>query len=412
MKNVNIFRQTTVLLSLGLYCTLGAVYGQDGPKKPKHTENRYVTKHGKDSTVTIMTEDFNNGRIERKTIVVKDGDTSTNVMITETSNGGSRKGTSVIIDMDTIVKIDKLPEMNANGKQEHNLVNIDKRTLVIVNGDTISTHMNGEDLNITIDTARLHERFKSSKSFKEAAKKGFTMTDKYIVINMDKFKHSTKDSTKKKEHNVVGEIGLEGFDLGFTQFIDKNNIGVSDANNLMDLEVGRSVNVNFRVMDLKVNLVRQMFYLNAGLEFDLHDYGFSNSTTLLNNDGKFGAVKDSVKFSRDKLSTQYLELPIMLCFNSNPKKQDHSFSLGVGAYGGILLGAYTKQVSDSRGLQRIYGNYSCNPIDYGVVGAIGYGDVQLFGKYNMSSIFQTAKGAPDLQTFTFGIKLFHPFSWS
>jgi hypothetical protein len=402
MKTKNILWQTAVLLTIGFACAINTGYAQGGSKKPVHTEKRLVSKNGKDSTVTILTEDMDNGRLQKKTVTIHNGDTTSNIVLTENTNGNNRGGTSIVIDGDSIVKINKY----GTGKN----IKIDKRSVIIMNGDSIVSGPDGEDVNITIDTAKIREKAVGNKTFRDAANKGVIMSDKYIIINTKKLGH--KDSAHSKWHNVIGKFGLEGFDLGFTQFIDHNNIGVSDANNKLDLNASKSVNVNFRVFDLKVNLVKHKLYLNAGLEFDLHDYGFSNNTTILTNNGKFNVVKDSVNFSRDKISTQYLELPLMLCFNSNPKHQQHSFNLGVGAYGGFLLGAYSKQVSDARGEQRIFSNFDCSNIDYGVIAQIGYGDVQIFGKYNMSSVFQTSKGAPDLQTITVGIKLFHPFGWS
>lgn len=173
------------------------------------------------------------------------------------------------------------------------------------------------------------------------------------------------------------------------------------------------MNVNFRVFDLKINLINHQLYLNTGVEFNLHDYGFVNNVTLNPNSPKFSDFKDTTaNFSRDKLSTQYLEVPVMLCFNSNPRHKDHNFNIGIGGYYGIMLGAYTKQVSDQRGLQRIYSNFECNPIDYGLIGQIGLGGSQFYFKYNMPSVFDNSKGGPELQSFTVGVKLFNPFGWS
>jgi len=242
-------------------------------------------------------------------------------------------------------------------------------------------------------------------------KKGIVISDKYIVINLNRLSH--KDSAHSHMRNVIGKIGLEGFDLGFTQFIDHGNVGVTLPNRLLDLNVGKSANVNFRVADLKVNLAAHKLYLDAGLEFDLHDYRFNNNVTIQPNAAKFNFYNDSTaNFSKDKLSTQYLELPLMLCFSSNPTHVNHSFTIGAGAYGGILLGAYTKQVSNVNGTQHYYGDFHCNGVDYGFIAVIGYGEVQLYGKLNTSPLFEGSYGAPNLQSATFGIRLFHNFKWS
>jgi hypothetical protein len=398
MKNINIIKQTTVLLALGLICCAGTLYAQDGKKKDFHRETRNVTKHGKDSTVTINKIDITNGQTVKKTLVIHNGDTTSNIII-EKTNSGIENHSNIIINGDSIVKILKISPNRNN-----------KNSVIILNGDSILTQTDGEGLKITIDTAKISESLKNNKSFKDATNKGFTMNDKYIIINMNKFKHKDSSNTKLPAGTFI--IGLVGFDLGFTQFIDNNSFGVSPANSLLDLNVGKSVNVNFRVVDTKINLVQHHLYLNAGLEFDLHDYRFTHNVTIKPNSDVFTPIDDkTAHFSKDKLSTQYLELPVMLFVNTNPRHSNKAFRIGAGGYYGILLGSYTKQISAENGKQHYYGDFQCNPIDYGAMAVIGYGHVDLFAKYNMSSVFDTNKGGPNLQSITFGVKLFHPFGW-
>src|ERR1019366_5389849 len=116
-------------------------------------------------------------------------------------------------------------------------------------------------VNIDVDTATIRKKFSMNKSLRDADKKGIIISDKYVIINLNKLSH--KDSSHTHMRNVVGRLGLEGFDLGFTQFIDGGNVGVSEANRLLDLNVGKSVNVNFRVADLMVNLASHKLYLDA-----------------------------------------------------------------------------------------------------------------------------------------------------
>ena len=397
-------KKTALAFVLGTIALIPSLQAQDNHKKDIHTDKRIVTRNGKDSMVTIVKEDRTNGVDLKRTIVIRDGDTVTNIATSESYGNGSENGSSVIINGDSIVKI-----YGGGGNKN---INIDKKSIIILNGDSVYTVKPGEgNVNIDIDTAIINKKFSLNKSLRDVDKKGITISDKYVIINLNKLSH--KDSAHSHMKNVVARMGLEGFDLGFTQFMDGGNVGVTQANHLLDLNVGKSVNVNFRVADLMVNLAAHKLYLDAGLEFDLHDYRFNNNVTIQPNASKFNYYNDSTaNFSKDKLSTQYLELPLMLCFNSDPKHANHAFTIGAGAYGGILLGAYTKQVSDSRGTQHYYGDFHANGIDYGFMGVIGYDDVQIFAKLNTSPLFQSSYGAPNLQSFTFGIRLFHNFKWS
>jgi len=401
-------KRTLLAFALGTIALIPSLHAQDNHKGDIHTDKRIVTRNGsKDSTVTIVKEDRAKGVDVKRTIIIRDGDTVTNIITSENNGSGPENGSSVIINGDSIVKI-----YGGGGANANKNISIDKKSIIILNGDSVYTVKPGEgNVNIDVDTAVINRKFSLNKSLRDVDKKGVTISDKYVIINLNKLSH--KDSAHSHMKNVVARMGLEGFDLGFTQFVDGGNVGVTQANHLLDLNVGKSVNVNFRVADLMVNLVNHNLYLDAGLEFDLHDYRFNNNVTIQPNATKFSYYNDSTaNFSKDKLSTQYLELPLMLCFSSDPKHPNHAFTIGAGAYGGILLGAYTKQVSDARGTQRYFGDFHANGVDYGFVGVIGYDNVQIYAKLNTSPLFEGSYGAPNLESFTFGIRLLHNFKWS
>lgn len=386
-----------------MVCTGYTLHAQDGNKKDIHTEKKIISHNGNDSTLTIVKEDRDHGNDVKRTIVIKNGDTITNIVVAKNDGNSSGKGSSIIIDGDSVIKVEKGISINKSGNQ---------RKVVVLNGDSIIT-MNPEDgdVNIVVDTTCLRQRMMMDKSLQGADKKGIFISDKYIIVNMKKLSHS--DTTHKKLKDGIFKVGLEGFDLGMTQFVDHGHYGVSQENSLLGIMPYKSVNVNFRVVDLRVNLVNHRMFLDAGLEFDLHDYGFANNTTIKQSANKFAVYNDSLaNFSRDKLSTQYLELPLMLCFQTNPRHANPGFQFGIGGYVGTMLGAYTKQVSSEHGLQRYFGDLYTNPIDYGIMAEIGeLKGGQLFVKYNMSSVFDVSRGAPDMGSVTVGIRLFHPSSW-
>src|ERR1017187_181326 len=404
MKTNNMIRgNIKTLMAFGFVCIGFSLFAQDGAKKDIHTEKRTVIGNRKDSTLTIIKEDRENGNDVKRTIVIRDGDTITNIIISKNSDNNSGKESSIIVDGDSIVKIEK-------GQGNKNSIN--QRKVIILNGDSIIT-LNPEDadVNIVVDTACIRNKMLVEKSLQGSDKKGIFISDKYIVINMKKLSH--RDTIKKKLKAGVIKVGLEGFDLGFTQFVDHGHYGVNQENALLGIYPYKSVNVNFRVMDLRVNLLKHRLFLDVGLEFDLHDYGFTNNVTIKQNSNQFAVYKDSTaNFSRDKLSTQYLELPLMLCFQTNPRHPNPGFQIGIGGYIGTMLGAYTKQVSGEHGLQRYFGDLYTNPIDYGFMAEIGeLKGSQLFVKYNMSSVFDVSRGAPDIGTVTVGLRFFHPWSW-
>ena len=100
----------------------------------------------------------------------------------------------------------------------------------------------------------------------------------------------------------------------------------------------------------------------------------------------FNNLSAASQYSRYKLSTSYVEIPVELRFFSNPEKINNSFKLAIGMKAGLLLNAHTKSKSDyvEKQSSKSYFNNS----RLAATARIGYGYFSLFGSYNLTSIFK------------------------
>lgn len=100
----------------------------------------------------------------------------------------------------------------------------------------------------------------------------------------------------------------------------------------------------------------------------------------------FNNLSAAPQYSRYKLSTSYIEIPVELRFFSNPEKINKSFKVALGAKAGLLLNAHTKTKSDfvEKQSSKSYFNNS----RLAATARIGYGYFSLFGSYNLTSIFK------------------------
>lgn len=120
--------------------------------------------------------------------------------------------------------------------------------------------------------------------------------------------------------------------------------------------------------------------------------------------------KVSVDYKKNKINTTYVDVPVELRFRTNPNAKGRSFKLGLGARVGYLISAHTKyKGNDLTGLQRevkikevITKNNNLNRFRYGLNARIGYGNINIFGFYSLSTLFEKNQG-PEVVPFSVGI---------
>ncbi|MBN2868357.1 MAG: hypothetical protein JXK08_06780 [Flavobacteriaceae bacterium] len=104
-----------------------------------------------------------------------------------------------------------------------------------------------------------------------------------------------------------------------------------------------------------------------------------------------------------KFRTTNLVIPVFFEFGPSTKKEyknriryftDDHFKVGIGGYGGVNLGTQQKLVYEDefgdRVKEKIKTGYNTNTFVYGVAAYVGYGDLSLYAKYDLSTIFKDA----------------------
>lgn len=184
-------------------------------------------------------------------------------------------------------------------------------------------------------------------------------------------------------------------------------IGAND----FKLRTGKSINVNVWFFMQKMNLIKHKLNLKYGLGLELNNYRFKSAISFKEsgqnpyppyniNTGAF-VMRDSIGFSKNKLALDYITVPFMLNFTSNPVYRNRGLSLSAGVSAGYLYSQRNKQKSDSRGKDKNKGDYDFNRFKLSYVAELGLGPVRLYGSYSPQSIF---KNEMDLRPYTIGIR--------
>lgn len=253
--------------------------------------------------------------------------------------------------------------------------------------------------------------------------------DTIRIGNIIIIKNGTKDNgdsshlSVEKKPKKLSNISTNWLivDLGFTNYSDMTDysntggylfnrpgvapLGKSD----FGLNTGKSVNVNIWFFMQKLNLAKHHLNLKYGLGLDLNNYRYKSAVSYLEKNPFTPlatpspvVIRDSISFSKNKLAADYITVPLMLNYTSNPQNKQHSFSVSVGVSAGYLYSQRNKQVSSDRGKKTNKGNYDLEQFKLSYIGEIGYGPLRFYGSYTPKTIYKTGL---DIRPYTFGIRL-------
>jgi hypothetical protein len=164
-------------------------------------------------------------------------------------------------------------------------------------------------------------------------------------------------------------------------------MGAPDS--ISSLKKSSSRGLNFYVMLDKPFKSNPKFSVAFGLGFGTSHIFFKDMSVGITGTKStlaFNNLSAAPQYSRYKLSTSYVEIPVELRFFSNPEKINKSLKIALGAKAGLLLNAHTKTKSDfvEKQSSKSYFNNS----RLAATARIGYGYFSLFGSYNLTSIFK------------------------
>ncbi len=230
----------------------------------------------------------------------------------------------------------------------------------------------------------------------------------------------------RKRNNKPSNISTNWFifDLGISTFDDQTKYSSLPAGLLANrpgqpplgandfkLIQGKSINVNIWFFMQKMNMIKHKLNLKYGLGLELNNYRFKQQISFKeggvnpyppfnNNSGAF-VLRDSVSFSKNKLAADYLTIPLMLNFTSNPGFRKKGISLSAGISAGYLYGQRNKQRSSERGKDKNRGDYDMERFRLSYIAELGIGPARLYGSYSPKSMF---KNGLDFRPFNIGLR--------
>jgi hypothetical protein len=230
-----------------------------------------------------------------------------------------------------------------------------------------------------------------------------------------------KKLTRKQNSNVSTNWWI--MDMGFSNYTDKTNYAAAGSYlvnrpgypalgaNDFKLKAGKSLNINIWFFMQRLNLIQHYVNLKYGFGLELNNYWYKSPLSYMEN-GKVPYTantqtnapfifRDSISFSKNKLAADYLTVPMMLNFTTNPNSSKRALSFSVGVSAGYLYSQRNKQKSSERGKHRNKGDYDLERFKLSYVGELGLGPVKFYGSYSPKSFYEHSL---DIRPYTIGLR--------
>lgn len=262
---------------------------------------------------------------------------------------------------------------------------------------TMAQSANPADTSLYLD-GRLKIIYKE----KEGAKK----------VDALEFSSEKAKSQKSKKRSKI-EVAWGGFSIGFVNKIDNtdysllspqlnqeqtffNYLGGPYRAGDFALRAGKSVNLNFDIVKQQISIYKHYFSVVYGLSYEINSWSFRNPVSWRTSDEDRGGnlpgfypgpfmTRDSVSYKKNKLVTNFIQVPLMLRFETNPGKEDKNFYVNIGGFAGYMVRSHTKQIQEgtSQKLKR-FDDFILNNWQYGAMAEIGTHKIALYYKQSFS----------------------------
>lgn len=223
------------------------------------------------------------------------------------------------------------------------------------------------------------------------------------VSDQDKEEEKTKKSDLGRRHFRGHWSGLE---LGLNNYVTSTSSMVLPSDiNYMNLNSGKSINFNLNLPQISIGFTRHVG-LVTGLGINWNNYRFEGNNSIEKDSaGMIGPLTPNGILKKSKLATVYLTLPLLL--EMQLPVENHHFNVAAGFIGALKLGSHTKMVMEGAHDIKSYDDFNLNLLRCGATARIGYGNIQVYGTYYLTPLFEKGMGPGgyDLFPFEIGISL-------
>jgi hypothetical protein len=212
------------------------------------------------------------------------------------------------------------------------------------------------------------------------------------------------DSARKARAGAPGfnfGITFSRFDIGLATLIDNGSFTLSPQNQFLSYRQWKTSNVGFDLVQFGYRFDNHFkMYISGGFDWTL--IRLRENVTIQKGGPSLTYIQDNVEFSKNRLSSTYLRIPLSFELRTSESSQGRRFRFIAGPEVGLLLGGRVKQISAERGKQKMDDDYHFTKMRYGAFARLGYGGGGIFAKYYFNDMFENSPAQAGLKNFSFG----------
>lgn len=239
----------------------------------------------------------------------------------------------------------------------------------------------------------------------------FPIGDTEIIVinkNIEKSDSLNIDDIDNDDDDDSNFAFWDGLDLGMNFLLTSNNDSkYATKDEWIELDPARSLSWRLNLIEQRIPIAKQYVGLVTGLGVSWNSYSFNKNISLINStDSIFGVVDSIPEYSKNKIRASYLQVPLMLEFNSS-KDKDRAFHLAAGVIGGLRIGTVYKQEYDLDGQEvsvKVRDDWFLSPITLDATARIGYRNLTLWATYGLTPLFKNNKG-PEVYPVSIGLSI-------
>jgi hypothetical protein len=234
-----------------------------------------------------------------------------------------------------------------------------------------------------------------------------------IIKNRDLKSIKVVYKKNKDVDNKQFETSWFAFDLGLVNYLDETKyqenkplsnptIGEPLSKLKMQLNNGKSTNVNIWIVQQKYRFKNPSLYLKYGLGVEMFNFRHEYSINYRKHDAMFIYLsKDN--YEKNKLFTSYISAPIQLGYDFK-LKNNKLIGLSGGFITGYLYKSYNKQISRELGKEKYHGNYSLRDIRLAGIFEIRIDQLKFFGTASLQNMLDKMNTNQSLYPYSFGLR--------
>jgi hypothetical protein len=223
-----------------------------------------------------------------------------------------------------------------------------------------------------------------------------------------------KVNFKKSNNNFKQlETSWFAFDLALVNYLDETKyaenkslsnpaIGEPLSKFKMQLNNGKSTNINIWVVQQKYRLKNPAFYLKYGLGLEMFNFRYEYGINFRKNESMFIYLNDE-SYEKNKLFTSYLSAPVQIGYDFK-LKNDKILGISGGLVTGYLFKSYNKQINRELGKEKYKSNFSLRDMRLAGIFEIRIDKLKFFGTASLQNMLDKMNTNQSLYPYSFGLR--------